>query len=451
MICIFDIIKNWMVMIKYIRIHNMYTYTNYLKLYGRIMQFNKNKSEPFHRWYPFVEGYSREFIRSIIAEMVEVPLVCLEPFSGSGTTALELQNMGIRCYSFEVNPLMYLIAKVKLENSYEKLKLENWFNHICQYRKNVKIDVLKSSFNTLYQKNGIKKWNYNTAVAIAIEKLKKAIYSVSETKYRELYTVALASILLDVSNLYRNGKCLSYKKNWADRNITEKYVFDRFDDKVKTELYVDINNLKVLAQTNNKVLLYNEDSRVGIENNVEDESIDLVVTSPPYLNSRDYTDTYMLELKTLSFTNNNDEVKALREKTMRSHVQIKWNDDTYLSNEMLKNTLKLLEKASAGKEMWNESLIDMVRLYFVDIKQIFDSIYKKLKKGGKIYFNVSNSAYFNVLINTLEICASIAEQVGFIVIEIRKARYLKTSPQQKVIIKSLLEGVIVLVKKEEER
>jgi hypothetical protein len=46
----------------------------------------------------------------------------------------------------------------------------------------------------------------------------------------------------------------------------------------------------------------------------------------------------------------------------------------------------------------------------------------------------------------LEICASIAEQEGFKVIEIRDARKLKTSPQQKEKIDKLLEGVIVLEK-----
>lgn len=96
--------------------------------------------------------------------------------------------------------------------------------------------------------------------------------------------------------------------------------------------------------------------------------------------------------------------------------------------------------------MWNDSIIDMVRLYFVDLQGIFQTIYSKLKPGGRIYFNVSNSAYFNILINTLEICASIAENIGYKVIEIRKARNLKTSPQQKEKIGSLLEGVIILEK-----
>ena len=423
----------------------MYKHTDYFKKYGRIMQFNKNKKEPFHRWYPFVEGYSKEFIQSIVKEMDRNNLVCLEPFSGSGTTALELQNCGIACFAFEVNPLMYLIARVKLENGYELERFEYWYDYIVKERSK-KIVELETEFNTLYQGEGKKKWNYNTDIGIAVEKLRQVIESISEVIYKELFKVALAAILLDVSNLYRNGKCLSYKKKWEDRKIVEKDVFDKFDEKVLKELKCDIENSITRTKINNKERLYNQDSRIGIANEVDDNSIDLVITSPPYLNSRDYTDTYMLELKTLGFTKTSEEIKELREKTLRSHVQIKWNDTSNVNNELLENTLVELEEASKEIEKWNDSIIDMVRLYFVDMQNIFRVLYGKMKIHGRIYFNVSNSAYFNVLINTLEICASIAEQEGFKVLEIRDARKLKTSPQQKKTIGKLLEGVVVLEK-----
>lgn len=426
----------------------MYKYTNYFKKYGRIMQFNKNKKEPFHRWYPFVEGYSREFIQSIIKEMDRDNLVCLEPFSGSGTTALELQNCGIPCFAFEVNPLMYLIARVKLEDGYELERFNYWYCYILKKRKTQKVK-LTTEFSTLYQGEGKKKWNYNTDIGIAIEKLRQTIESISEEIYRDLFKIALAAILLDVSNLYRNGKCLSYKKNWKEREIVERDVFNKFDDKVINELKYDIENhvrkSKVL-RVNNKERLFNQDSRTGIANEIEDDSIDLIITSPPYLNSRDYTDTYILELKTLGFTKTREEIKELRQKTLRSHVQIKWNDSSNINNELLNSTLQELEEASKDIEKWNDSIIDMVRLYFVDMQNVFQVFYRKMKKNGRVYFNVSNSAYFNVLINTLEICASIAEQEGFKVLEIRKARNLKTSPQQKEKIGKLLEGVVVLEK-----
>ena len=89
----------------------------------------------------------------------------------------------------------------------------------------------------------------------------------------------------------------------------------------------------------------------------------------------------------------------------------------------------------------------MIKNQNQQIKNIFHVLYEKMKKNGRIYFNVSNSAYFNILINTLEICASIAEQEGFTVLEIRDARKLKTSPQQQEKVGKLLEGVIVLEKR----
>lgn len=424
----------------------MYEYKDYFESYGRIMQFNKNKSEPFHRWYPFVEGYSKEFIRSIILELDSRPEVCLEPFSGSGTTALELQNMGIKCISFEVNPLMYLIARVKLENEYDINVVRQYFDYIVQERMQVDVSDVTSDFKTFIEKENIKKWNYDQVVAVAIKKLQVVIEQIDDIKYRELFQVALAAILLDVSNLYRNGKCLSYKKGWENKKLSEKQVFQKFDDKVKNQLMVDIINSSRSFAVKNKNYLYNEDSRVGIMNLVQDDTVDLVITSPPYLNSRDYTDTYMLELKTLGFTKSNDEIRKLRERTLRSHVQIKWNDATRIKNKLLDDALEKLQEKTKDETLWNTSLIDMVRLYFVDMQAIFESLYLKMKHGGKVYFNVSNSAYYGVLINTLEICASIAENVGFRVIEIRKARLLKTSPQQKEDVDKLLEGVIVLQK-----
>lgn len=422
----------------------MYKHVNYFEKYDRIMQFNKNKSVPIHRWYPFVEGYSREFIESILKEVNSNNIVCLEPFSGSGTTALELQNHGIKCVSFEVNPFMYLLAKVKLENSYDIDRLDYWYNYICNNR-NDALCELKTNFSTLYEDENKTKWNYDKIVGFAVEKLRITIESISEEIYHDIFIVALASILLDVSNLYRNGKCLSYKKNWKNTTLSEKDVFAKFDSKFSNEIRPDIyNNSNNKSKFCNKMYLYNMDSRLGISEMVDDNSIDLVITSPPYLNSRDYTDTYMLELKTLGFTKTTNDIKLLREKTLRSHVQLNWDDETKIENKLLDSTMKRIECKINNDNLWNNSILDMIRLYFVDMKKIFRVLYKKMKSNGKIYFNVSNSAYFSELVDTLEICASIAEDEGFNIIEIRDARNLKSSPQQKKDIGYLLEGIIVM-------
>lgn len=76
----------------------------------------------------------------------------------------------------------------------------------------------------------------------------------------------------------------------------------------------------------------------------------------------------------------------------------------------------------------------------------FNILYNKMKLGGLIFFNLANSSYNNVEIHTDEIISEIAEASGFIVKEIREARLINTSSQQKNYIKHLRESVLVIVK-----
>lgn len=255
----------------------------------------------------------------------------------------------------------------------------------------------------------------------------------------------MANVLLEFGNLYRNGKCLSYKKDWQKNDYTQQEVVDHFCWILKNVILPDIE-----AQSNfycdNSKNLYLGDSRELITDTIEDDSIELVITSPPYLNSRDYTDSYMLELKALGYLTTHKDIRTLRSQTLRSHVQLKLDNEFELENDLLNVTVEKLLKASQKTESWNDEIVLMVQAYFDDMKKIFEVMFLKVKENKYIYFNVSNSAYYGVLINTLEICASIAENVGFEVIEIREARYLNPSPQQRDVVGKLLEGVIVLKK-----
>ncbi|HFI0278656.1 TPA: DNA methyltransferase, partial [Streptococcus suis] len=249
----------------------------------------------------------------------------------------------------------------------------------------------------------------------------------------------------DYSNLYRNGKCLSYKKNWQEKRYSQEDVINSFFRFIKEIIVDDIKEQPSNTFSNNP-LLYRGDSRKLIFEKVANNSVDLIITSPPYLNSRDYTDSYMLELKALDFFKNYNDIKELRAQTIRSHVQLKISNLDNVNSPLLKITLDKLEVASKTISSWNEEILNMILAYFEDMQIIFEGMYQKLKNSRRVYFNVSNSAYFGVLINTLEICAEIAENIGFKVIEIRKARYINPSPQQKEKIGKLLEGVLVLEK-----
>ncbi|WP_036214539.1 hypothetical protein [Lysinibacillus sphaericus] len=430
-----------------------FKYVDCFDEYDRIMQFNKNKNKYIHGWYPFVEGYSKEFIESVINELDDIPTHCLDPFSGSGTTAMELQKQEIKCTAFEVNPFMYHLSKVKMRTDYT---LKNFNQNMIIVEEILKspIENIESvlsvpSYKSIVERDTLEKWIYDKDIMKGLLDIKYAISQLSDIKYRDLFNIALAPILLEVSNVYRNGKCLSYKKKWSTNKKYNRYlVHELFLNNLKNVIYPDIKKINTIKKNKGRLFsnyknLYLGDSRKQ-SFNLEDNSIDLVITSPPYLNSRDYTDTYMIELWMLDYIRSYDELKNLRKNTFRSHVQVAWGNTDSLEISVLNKALNELE--NHRDKFWNKHLLEMIKGYFLDMDILLGNLYSKLKTNGRIYLNVANSAYYGVEIEVDKIIAEIGYLKGFEILEIRKARKLNPSSQQKEKIPYLLEVVIVMKK-----
>lgn len=427
-----------------------YPFIDCTERYDSIMVFGKNKDVLVHRWYPFVEGYSKEFIEDILQELPFTPQCAMEPFCGSGTTPVELQNHNIRCYSFEVSPFMYLLAKVKLERTYDEATLAKYRNKVAGSLNNSLQDIRKREVipfgDTVVHKDGMKKWNFHDTSLDGILDVRYAIRTaVDDERYKKLFTIALASIILQASNMFRNGKCLSYKKGWENRIISRDEIHKLFLNQVDTVITEDVGLLSTQETTvHNADICFFGDVRKSIEK-VEDGTLDLIITSPPYLNSRDYTDIYMLELKVLQLVNSHEDLQKLRKSTLRSHVQVKYIDVQPIDNARLKKCLSDMKDSDA--KSWNSDILNMICGYFEDMQHLFSAFSRKMRKGGVIYFNVANSAYFGVEVPVDMIISDIAEDCGLKVREIRKARDIKTSPQQsKSLGKKLHESVIVIDK-----
>lgn len=421
---------------------------DFSEVYDSIMQFNKNKSISIHQWYPFVEGYSKEFIESILNEINYTPHRVLEPFSGSGTTALELQHKNIECISFEVSPFMHLLSSVKLYKGYSSARLkeiikafkESLLNSPNNIRHHQEIPFGK----TVVKRHASKKWNFNDESLDGILDIKFAIKKINDPAYENLFKIVLGSILLEVSNLFRNGKCLSYKKDWELRPILSRdQVHNIFFGKLENVILHDILTLEETLSKetiSNYPNLHFGDVRLGIKD-IPDDSIDLIITSPPYLNSRDYTDIYMLELKVLDLIKNYEELSELRRNTLRSHVQVKYGVLETLDVPTLKAYLEKVSKKETG--LWNIDLLNMIRGYFLDMEHLFIEFKRIMLPNKLIYFNVANSAYFGEEIIVDQIISEIAIKLGFKLVEIRKARNLKASSQQSGTIRHLRESVII--------
>jgi len=420
---------------------------DFTEKYNNEVHFRNNKDEPFYRWYSFVEGFSGNFVKSIIRELDCTPSLCLDPFSGSGTTPLACQELGIKCLSFEINPFLHDLTKAKLYRRYDRQFFEDTIDMLEQglVKHEDTWEYPKLDPQTLFEREHLKKWILNRQVAWAIFDILTEIENLlddSEGHHKLLLRMALASNLLDVSNVFRNGKCLSYKPNWQSHGLSRRDVHKKFISFCRNVILQDMQQLNSDDKmVDNYHLCRNGDARKLIKD-LEDQSVDLVITSPPYLNSRDYTDIYRLELWMLGYLKSYADERELRKSTLRSHVQILWPNEETLKINRLTEVLKELEKHR--EELWNRSIPEMIKGYFADMNVIFEALYKKLKGKSKVYLTVGNSSYCEQTIETDAIIAEIAEMNRFQVDEIRVARYLKSSGQQDS--KKIRESIIVLTK-----
>jgi len=119
-------------------------------------------------------------------------------------------------------------------------------------------------------------------------------------------------------------------------------------------------------------------------------------------------------------------------------------DKPYPKIRAIKDFISHLE--SLNGQLWNKNIPNMVKGYFYDFDKLFKSVHPKLRKGAKVFINVSNSAYGGKICEVDKILAKIASKNGFKLEEIRVARYVNSAKKQDLEEK-LRESIVVLHKK----
>lgn len=417
---------------------------NWSEEYLDFVNANKNKAKSVNRWYPILEGFSNSFVESIIKEQNNGSITCLDPFSGGGTTALTSQDLGLRCHSFEISPFMSQVCRAKLRNDYSSAEFIEVVERIHSYLKEGKKHNYQIGLKTIKKNKKLEKWLFHQAALDALLNIRNAIDVICAQfpKYYDILYVALGSMMLRFSNVFRDGKALKYKTDWKKKYVKKQSVYNTFLEKCYSSVLSDIIHIEERKGSVNNIDLFLSGDCRELVDALEDNSIDLVITSPPYLNSRDYTDSHMIELWMLGHVQSYEDVRELRRKTMRSHVQVKWGEIPLPSSKILENRIQKVLKYE--ERFWNKGIPSMIIGYFCDLEILLKKLKDKVKIGGKLFINVANSSYFGVVIETDRIIEEISNNLGFKVSEIRLARKIKTSSQQYEKVKWLRETVVVL-------
>lgn len=393
---------------------------------------------PRHRWYYYKEGFSPFLVEKAIEHSgISRDDLIIDPFNGSGTTSLTATTHGYNSLGIEVNPFTSFLSTVKNQNAL--------VTEIKQFKESVLRGIEKGSvsnlngFSTFTKTEVNSKWLFNDSVLSSFEGGWKAAGLLPSEGVQNLMKLSLLSSAMANCNAKKDGKCLRYKPNWEQRIFDKDAFLKSFEENVKkVEEDVETQIIDKVPQ------IINGDCRSVLEKSRSFNKFKLCITSPPYLNTFDYTDIYRPELFLGKFVNNAPELYDLRLKTVRSHVQAKWELPIMKDFGLLYN--ESINHINANKTaLMHPHIPLMVQAYFEDMYNILCLLKKRADKNAQIWLVVSNSAYANKEIPVDLIIGDIGTKAGWHLREVGVLREIqrrktKHSPD----ISHLRESVIIL-------
>jgi len=370
--------------------------------FGKHMTFQPDKNKPIFNWFYYKEAFSSELVHELIKEYnISGPV--FDPFVGVGTVPLECKYMGIPSIGTDASPLAVLVSKVKTRN-YNKKQLD---------------DISKTLDSILEQVNEDKfeickfEWNYELFPPYVvfprrnldfIKRIREKIETLDNEIIKDFLLVALLSILPQCSYIMKDGGVLKIMKNkhaGSARDLFRKKVKRMVKDFQSYGITYDEPNLRLGTATHY---------------DLENSTINAIITSPPYINNIDYSKIYGLEL---SLIYPNFDFNSLRSSMLRSFIGK--NPNVKIEQDYLNDVLTTM----IGP---NPPLIAYT--YFTDMFNVVKEANRVLNKNGIFACVIGNSIMEKSHIKADEIIAKFGEDLGMEA-EIRVGLYRKTEVQVK--------------------
>jgi len=388
--------------------------------------FEDNLTQPRHRWYPFKEGYSSELVMEAIKSQLSGQtrtLRILDPFCGSGTTPVTAALEGHTAHAIEVNPFCAFTSRVKcLPGRWQLRAYGSRLEQIVDLAYRDRRTSPLENQSTFSEGAGKEKWLFNRTVLRAFAATWRKIPATAGS-YSSAFQLAAIRAAMDCCNAKKDGKALRYYKDWKQRAYDAEAFFTRF--RIVASQFCNDTELAPIGPNAN-AHIQGGDARKSLIK-LRANQYDLVVTSPPYLNSFDYSDVYRPELFLGQFVESNLDLRQIRLRTLRSHLQVNWGGETAVKSDLL---VKPLEELKAAQTLWNHRLPEMVQAYFHDMHLVLKQIARLLKIGAEAWIVVSTSAYAGVHIPVDLILAELGTNTGLELKGVYAMRALRAAGQQ---------------------
>jgi hypothetical protein len=387
--------------------------------------FAKNKELPLHRWVPWIAGFSAAFVDDCLDKYLPTTAKnrawVLDPFAGVGTTLVQSYTRGLNVIGFEINPYAALASQLKLQaaeispqclaesitafESFMRRRCPD--NRLPEGEPHSKPPVGFSGRTELFSPS------VERRILFALD----FINSVEVPEVRDLFRLAFGSVMVSVSN-YSYEPSLTRRSAVGKPRIDDAPVGNLLSQKLRLMLE-DVGWLQTKMRGISpipEVRVISDSIFAAREKLKSTEFVDLVITSPPYLNNYHYPRNTRPQIHWLGFASGRGYNGAGEDKSFGKF----WQTVRDLPNvglsfrfpELLEtiSTIRRLntEKAQYGGEGW----ANYAATYFNDAYRFCRILADLLRPRGAAVIVLGNSIIQGVEVKTDYFFGRIAELCG---------------------------------------
>jgi len=378
------------------------------------------------KWTHCYHRYPAKFIPQLVEKLIDEYISnkgahINDPFMGCGTTIVTAMSRGFKASGTDINKIAYLITKVK-STAIEPAYLDRKIKHLL-----AKLKFLDGSQKSLFYEDiepfipqkHIERINYwfteknKNELGIIL----RAIYDEEDETIRDFFLVAFSHILKNCS-IWLQGSTKPTRD--LKKNPTKPY--DALRRHLKKMQRGNDNFYQVVPQKVKENLkeYLNIKAQDAKTQPVADNSVDLIVSSSPYVTSYEYADLHQLSTIWLDFVDN---LTAYKKEFIGSSYKQCNNKELKSSiGQNIVNNMKVKSKKMAKE----------IKTFFIDMQEVFDESYRILKKGGRCCYVIGDTRLKGVDILNAEVFAESLQYSGFIIDRIIKREIpLKILPQKR--------------------
>lgn len=363
--------------------------------------------------------YPAKFIPQIVRKLIKdyapnnTQVVC-DPFGGCGTTLVEAKLLGHKSIGFDINPIAKLITQTKT-TPIKPLTLANYKKKFLEYYETTSPVLSERHERIAY-------W-FDNGTAQELDRIYFAIKKIKNYNVRRFFLCAFSHNLKNCSRWLMKSIKPTIDKNKIIPDPKGSFLRHLNSMIKKNERFysalVQSGYDKVSAK------MYRRDSTKTLP--LDSNSIDLIITSPPYVTSYEYADLHQLSLlwfgddpshfkKWHRFSN--EFIDFRRNFIGTSSKREKGGDFNSIIAEMIIDDLFQVERPLA---------IDVAN-YFLDMKRVFAEMYSMLKPGGKACIIIGNTNLRGVEISNAQVTVEQMQHAGF-----KKVEFIKREIPNKMI------------------